>query len=118
MAYLENVTLRITTIVATFWATLGKIATFYSFINGPFTASFSLFLCFQYSLFAQLKVNKIANNWIRFTALWCLEVTAQPTAPQPMPRVIFIFDSTKISIRSKSVSLLVFVVVVVFDQFR
>ena len=66
MAYLENVTLRITTIVATFWVTLGKIATFYSFINGPFTASFSLFLCFQYSLFAQLKVNKIANNWIRF----------------------------------------------------
>ena len=80
---------------------------------------FSLYFCLFFTVYLkQLIVNKIANNWIRSAALWCLEATAQPTAPQPMPRVIFIFDSTKISIRSKSVSLLVFVVVVVFDQFR
>ena len=56
------------------------------FFKGPFPASFSLFLSFQYS--GQYIGNKkFAEDWIRTADLWCWKrpLYQVPTEPQPLP---------------------------------
>ena len=61
------------------------------FKNGPFPASFSLFLSFQYTVDSKQMFN-IKINFCRWLDSNCgpllLEVTALPTEPQPLPNFL------------------------------
>ena len=55
------------------------------FKNGPFPASFSLFLSFQYSL--QLTMFNIIFKWLDLNCGTLVsEATTLPTEPQPLPK--------------------------------